>query len=123
MVDDQATVTEACLVSLEHMSVHIHRVMKVGGINKFVKNCISFAQDIQLWFRRAGLLRPFREGDPVNSVRGPRGNLRDARRAPVLAASATEADRRNYAEDEQGQLVFPGRVKDCLLYTSPSPRD
>jgi len=111
---NQATVTEACLVSLEHMSVHIHRVMKVGGINRFTKNCISFAQDIQTWFVQAGLLRPFREGDPVNSSRGPRGDLRDARRAPVMAEDATAADRKRYATDEKGHLVFPGRVKQVL---------
>ena len=111
---DCATVSEECLFCLEHMSVNVHRVMKVGGLSRFLKNCISFPQDIATWFARAGLLRPFREGDAVNSVRGPRGDVRDAMREPVLAASASEEDRRRYATNERAELVFPGRVMKIL---------
>ena len=107
-----ATVTEACLVALEHMSVNLHRVMKAGGITKFFKNTISFPQDIATWFKNAGLLRPFREGDSVNSSRGPHGDMNDPSREPVLAKNVSDADLRRFGTDARGQLVFPGVVKE-----------
>ena len=96
------------------MSVNLHRVMKAGGINQFFKNCISFPQDIATWFRNAGLLNPFRAQDPVNSVRGPYGDVRDPRRPPVLAKDVGDADRQRFATNAKGELVFAGRVREVL---------
>ena len=111
---ESATVTEASLVALEHMSVHLHRVQRIGGLTKFWKNTISFAQDVGTWFRNAGLWRPFRPGDPVNSVRGPHGDMNDPGRPPVLGEDAcvSASDRLRYAANGKGELVFPGRVRE-----------
>merc|ERR1712032_151 len=94
---DNATVTEAMLVALEHMQVHYVRV-SASGFRKFRRNTLSFPQDIFAFARRHDLLKNFRPGDRVDSSRGALGDVRDPDRPE------------RYATDERGRLVIPGVV-------------
>merc|ERR1712032_1238046 len=98
---DNATVTEAMLVALEHMQVHYVRV-SASGFRKFRRNTLSFPQDIFAFARRHDLLKNFRPGDRVDSCRGALGDVRDPDRPERKATSATT--------DERGRLVIPGVV-------------
>ena len=65
-----ATVLEAMLVALEHMQVSFVRARRTG-LPKFVKNVISFPQDIGSFAKRFALLAEYRVKDRVNSMRVP----------------------------------------------------
>ena len=106
---DNATVTEAMLVALEHMQVHYVRV-SASGFQKFRRNTLSFPQDVFAFARRHDLLNNFRPGDRVDSCRGALGDVRDPDRPERKATSATPEERERYATDEGGRLVIPGVV-------------
>jgi hypothetical protein len=107
-----ATVTEATLVALEHMQVNFVTVRRTR-LHKFHKNVISFPQDSASFLARMGALLQFREGDRVNSVRGPGMDpQRRSRRADD--PDTTQEERERFAVDESGCLVFPATVKRVL---------
>ena len=101
-----ATVTEALLVALEHMQMDYVTVGRTG-LSKFRKNVISFPQELGRFVERHGLLGRYKQGDRVNSRRGPGdgGPDREARRA-----RDNDADRQICAEDREGYLVYPATV-------------
>ena len=105
-----ATVLEAMLVALEHMQVNFVMARRTR-LPKFVKNVISFPQDIAAFAKRLALLSEYRERDRVNSVRGP-GD--DVERPPISARDASPADRERFGEDENGYLVFPAKIVEVL---------
>ena len=91
---DGATLVEAMLVALDHMQVNFVTVSS-SGLRKFRRNTISFPQDLSGFAQRHGLMKTFRPGDRVNSVRGlgadPRDPDRPVRR--VTEASVEERER------------------------------
>ena len=103
-----ATVLEAMIVALEHMQVSFVLARRTR-LPKFVKNVISFPQDIAGFAARLGLLAGYRPGDRVNSSRGPEDG-RNIDRPPKRAADLWEKER--FAEDENGYLVFPAVVRE-----------
>jgi len=105
-----ATVLEAMLVALEHMQVNYVTNRKTR-LPKFVKNVISFPQDIGAFAKRLALLAEYREKDRVNSVRGP-GT--DVNRPPIVWANASPADQERFGKDEDGYMVFPARIVEVL---------
>ena len=107
-----ATVLEAMLVALEHMQVS-YVTARYTRLPKFVKNVISFPQDIASFAKRLALLCEYRVGDRVNSVRGPE-NGDDKNRAPKSAQTALPEDLRRFAVDEDGYLVYPAKVVEVL---------
>lgn len=106
---DHATLVEAMLVALDHMQVNFVQVSSTG-LRKFRRNTLSFPQDVGTFAQRHGLMKNFRVGDRVNSVRGlgddPRNPDRDMRRATTASA----AEREQYAVGAGGALIFPARV-------------
>ena len=80
-------------------------------LHKFRKNVISFPQDLPTWVQRMGLMRGFRVGDRVDSVRGP-GD--DPARPVKFAKDASVADLETYGV-RNGCLVFPGTVVDIKV--------
>jgi hypothetical protein len=104
---EEATLNEVMFVSLEHMQID-YVTVRMTQLDKFRKNVISFPQDVRSFVEREGMLQHYKVNDRVNSVRGPGSGLE---RAPVMARDASEDWRRQYAEDAQGRLVFPGTVK------------
>ena len=88
---DGASVVEAMLVALDHMQVNFVTVSSTG-LRKFRRNTLSFPQDVPSFAERLQLMKNYRVGDRVNSVRGlgmgaePRNPDRELRRA----ASATD---------------------------------
>ena len=71
---DGATVVEAMLVALDHMQVNFVTVSK-SGLRKFRRNVISFPQDVATFAERHGMMKQYRAGDRVSSVRGPGRDL------------------------------------------------
>ena len=68
---------------------------------------ISFPQDSVGFFQRFGILKQFRVGDRVNSVRGPGG---DVGRAVKLASDSSQELLERHAVDDLGQVVFAATV-------------
>ena len=110
MLFRQATDIEAMLVALEHMQINWITVDRTR-LHKFFRNCISFPQDIVTFFGRMGVLRQYREGERVNSNRGPGGEVD---RPVRYASKASLEESERFAVDEEGCLVFPATVKRIL---------
>jgi len=83
---DGATLVESMLVALEHMQVNFVTVSRTG-LRKFRRNTISFPQDVPLFAARQGMMKQYRPGDRVNSVRGPGRDLSREVRKAVLCTS------------------------------------
>jgi len=103
-----ATMTEAMLLALEHMQVNFVTVS--SGLRKFRRNTLSFPQDIVSFSERLGLMKNYRPGDRVNSVRGVGQNPRNPDREVRRVTDATPEERERYAVDAGGALIIPGRV-------------
>ena len=104
-----ATMVEAMLISLDHMQVNFVTVSK-SGLRKFRRNTLSFPQDIEKFAQWHGLMKGFRPGDRVNSVRGVGSDPRNPDRDVRMATEATSAERETFGVDTSGALVFPARV-------------
>ena len=93
---DGATMVEAMLVALEHMQVNFVTISKTG-LRKFRRNTLSFPQDLAAFAERLGLMKNYRPGDRVNSVRGlgaaPRDPDRAVRRVPPARPAARRGTR------------------------------
>ena len=98
----KATVTEACLVSMDFMQVNFCHASSF--LHVFRKNTISFPQDIGSFFARMGAMKQFRVGDRVNSVRGPGEDAGNPERPPRLWTDAS-------ANEQKCHMIFPARVK------------
>ena len=110
---DQATVVEAMLIALEHMQVNFVTV-SATGLRKFRRNTLSFPQDVVSFAQRLDLMKQYRPGDRVNSVRGPGQDPRNPDREVKKAVQATDEERRQFAVDWAGDLIIPGRVRQRL---------
>ena len=106
---DQATMIEAMLIAREHMQVNFVTV-STTGLRKFRRNTLSFPQDVEGFAQRLDLMKGYRPGDRVNSVRGPGQDPRNADREVKKAVSATDEERRRFAVDWAGDLIIPGKV-------------
>ena len=94
-------------VILEHMNVTRIQVARTGQ-HKFHKNMISFPQDTWEFFERMGLLRPFRAGDRVNSIRGPGADddRDNPNRPPRKVLDASALENQLFAADAAGSWHF-----------------
>ena len=104
---------ESMLVALEHMQVNFVTV-STTGLRKFRRNTLSFPQDIMTFAQRLDLMKNYRVGDRVNSVRGPGQDPRNPDREVKKAVHATDDERGRFAVDCAGDLIIPGRVSQRL---------
>ena len=67
------------------------------------------------------------EGDVVDVAPGFANNYLLPQKVAILATKGNlkqlEQRKHNIAKREENRLADAGKIKDCLLYTSPSPRD
>ena len=80
------------------------------GLRKFRRNTLSFPQELPRFAQRLQLMKNFRVGDRVNSLRGVGADPRNPDREVRRATSATAEEREKYGEDSGGALVFPAQV-------------
>ena len=106
---DQATMVEAMLVALEHMQVNFVTV-STTGLRKFRRNTLSFPQDVMTFAQRLDLMKNYRVGDRVNSVRGLGQDPSNPDREVKKAVHATDEERSRFAVDWAGDLIIPGKV-------------
>ena len=105
----KATVTEAMLVSLDHMQVNFVQV-STTGLRKFRRNTLSFPQDVARFSEKLDLMKGYRVDDRVNSARGIGVDPRNPDREVLRATGGTPEEREKYCVDAGGCLIFPGRI-------------
>ena len=106
---DGATIVEAMLVALEHMQINFVTISH-SQLRKFKRNIISFPQEVSSFVAKLGLMRNYRPGDRVNSVRGFGFDAAVPDRPARRVVDASDEDREKYAHDSGGCLIFPATV-------------
>jgi len=110
----QATVTESCLVALDFMQVNFCTVRRTM-MHMFKTNTISFPQETGSFFARMGVMKQFRPGDRVNSIRGPGDESGNASRFPKVWAVESDEQKQRFGQDASGHMVFAATIQEVLV--------
>ena len=81
----------------------------------FKTNTISFPQETGSFFARMGVMKQFRPGDRVNSIRGPGDESGNACRPPKLWAGESDEQKQRFGQDASGHMVFAATIHEVLV--------